>query len=319
MQLELRFWPRDWLWSAIADYLASREMLGVSEGTMDDYQIRAGWLLRVLGERTPLTGITYEQLEELARKHGPDGSGELLYATIAQRYKFLRQVMKYATKRRVVAKADLVERVDLPRDVVRKKPVPTVAQFREFRMATPPGRFRWLEDFFFWTGHHNHDAWTLEWWMLEPDFEWKDEAGQVLRLGRYWRRNHKNRRCEACWFPMEPEFREAVLELFAAHPERVGSRLVTGRVWNLKRTMDAASDRAGLPRFTPIRLRAGFARMSRSRHEREYVRLAMGHEGIDSITEGGRSVRPAVLERHYLGNSEDVLRAGLRTTPVTNG
>lgn len=311
-QLELRLWPRDCLWSCFDDYFKSREMLGVAEATLEDYGIRAAWLLKKLGPRTLLGSITFEQLEELARKHGPDGDGSLLYATIAQRFKFLRQAMNYAAKRRVLAKAELLDRVELPKDVVHKKPVPSVAKFAEFRLALPPGRFRWLADLFFWTGHHNHDAWTFEWSMLDPDYEWK--AGEkLLAVGRYWRRVHKTHRCEPCWIPMEPEFRTAVLELFADNPDRRPERLVTGRVWNLRRTFNAACDRAALPRYTPIRLRAGFARMLRSRYDREYVRIAMGHEAHDSKTEGGKTTRVQVTERHYLGPSDDLFIAGLQS------
>lgn len=311
-QLELRFWPRDWLWSAVKEYMDSRELLGRSEGTMDDYEIRATWLLRVLGHHVPLGAVTYEQLEELARKHGPDGTGELLYETIKQRFKFLRQVQTYAAKRKVIGRDDVLPRIELPRDVLHKKPVPSISQFREFRFALAPGRFRWLADFFFGTGHHTADAYSLEWWMLEPDFEWTTESGQFLARGRYWRRNQKNPRCEACWFPMEPEFREAVIELFREHADRRPNQLVTGPVWNLKRTFDAASDRAGLPRFTPIRLRAGFARVLASRYPRELVRLAMGHEAHDSKIQGGQTTRVATLERHYLGPSADVLTEAMK-------
>ena len=310
MQLELRLWPRDCLVAAIDDYLTT-QCDGVADGTIDDYRIRAGWLLKTLGPRTPLRSITFDTLEAMARKHGPAGSG-LLYATIGQRIKFLRWCMQLAAKRKLIAKDDVPERPKLPKDVVRKKPVPGLAEYREMRMALAPGRFRWLADLFYWTGHHNHDAWSFEWWMLEPEYVWADDSGAELAKGRYWRRNHKNRRCEPCWFPMESEFRDCVLELFDANPARIPNRLITGRVWNLKRTFDAASDRAGLPRYTPIRFRAGFARMIIARRGREYARLAMGHEGVDSQIQGGRSARPAILERHYLGASSELFMAALR-------
>jgi integrase len=310
-QLELRFWPRDWLWSAIDDYLKSRELLGRSEWTLDDYGIRAKWLLLKIGARTPLGSITYDQLEELARKHGPDGDGSLLYETLRQRFKFLRQVQTYAAKKKVISKADIVDRVELPKDIQHKKPVPSIAEFRMMRLALTPGRFRWLADFFMWTGHHNQDAWTLQWKHLDPDYVWLDDDGKVLARGRYWRRNQKNGKVEEFWFPMEPEFHEAVLELFAANPDRRPDNLVTGHVWNLRKTFNAACDRAGIPRFTPIRMRAAYARTMRSRYPRELVRLAMGHESHDSKTEGGKTTRVDVLERHYLGPSPDVIAAAL--------
>jgi integrase len=228
--------------------------------------------------------------------------------------------MDYAAKRGVIDRGALPAKVKLPKDAAKPRVFHTVEQFKAVRLALAPGRWRWVADWFFWTGHHNSDAWSAAWWMLEPDYEWRADDGALVARGRYWRRNHKNPRCEAAWLPMEPEFREAVLDLFAENPHRSPRGLITGRVWSVQQAFRAACDRAEVPRVSPIRLRASFATMLSARgYPREYVRLAMGHEGVDSIIQGGNRTRPAILERHYLGldASPELLVGALRARHVS--
>jgi integrase len=146
---------------------------------------------------------------------------------------------------------------------------------------------------------------SMERWMLEPDRIVTDEAGREIGQGAYWRRNQKYRRCVPDWIPMQPELRLAVPELL----EDVGparDALITGRVWNLKRTWDMAADRATaegheIPRVTPTDLRRGGASMLSGRgYSVEAIRIALGHAAGGGAIMGGPSSRPSVATRHYL-------------------
>lgn len=290
MQTELAFWGPRSLRGAIADYMARRTE-DLADGTLDDYEERARWLLRELGELTPIDRIGLAGLEDLARRH----RGVLANVTIARRFKFLRQVLQYAHDR------DLLERVPpLPRlksDGVARQTFHTVEQWRVYRTYLPPGPFRRFYDLGFWTGGHRSDLFRFQRGYLRP--------------GEFWRVNTKNRRCVPVWFPAEPEL-EALREEFGG-----GARLdspICGRLWNLRRTLHAASHRAAaegvdIPPVAPIDLRRSFATMLTARgYPTEYVRLALGHEGEYTAGAGRLAARPSTLHRHYLRPSPELLR-----------
>lgn len=313
-QLDLPFWPEDCLKCVLSLYF-STETDGLSEFTVLDYEERANWLMRLFGEETSIREITYARMVDAVRKEGPSGRG-LLNTTIKRRLIFYRAVAKMAAKHGIITKDEIPELPRLKGEGRPRTAFLTVDQFRTFRDALAPGRWRRLADMAFWTGHHNQDLYTMQWAHFDTEYEWRDEAtGTLLATGRYWRRNRKNPRCVPSWIPMEPEFRAAVLEWLTEESARSDLGLVVGRCWaaGIRKAFHAASDRSQLPRVTLIDLRRSFARMLTARkYEREYVRIAMGHEGVDSRIQGGASTRPAILERHYLGASNDLFTNALK-------
>jgi integrase len=158
---------------------------------------------------------------------------------------------------------------------------------------------------------------------------WRDDGGEEIGVGRYWRRNHKNKHCEPCWFPMEPEFRTIVLRWISANPVWRDCSAITGKIWGLSKAMENAAERAGLHRLPAnLGLRRSFATMLASRgYAHEYIRQAMGHEGQVLVSPhfkhasapGGDSrsgivavARPTILDRHYMRASPDMFRRSLK-------
>jgi integrase len=162
------------------------------------------------------------------------------------------------------------------------------------------------------------DLRTMKVGMLEPDYIWRDDAGAEIGRGRYWRRNHKNRRCVPSWFPMEPEFRALVLGWFEENPRWHADVLVVGPIWVASKVAARAAALAGLEYVSPnLGMRRSFATMLASRgHPNEYIRQALGHEGEAYVDHRGaapvvRTTRPSMASSHYIRSSADMMRAAV--------
>lgn len=309
MQLELSLWSPTCLRSIITDYLA-RQAEHIADGTLVDYQERARWLLRELGEATEASELTFVALERLADRC----RGLLRNVTISKRLNFLRWCLAYAKDRELVASVPRCPR--LRNDAQVRTGRHTLEQWRLFRAHVPPGRFRKLYDLGFLTGQHMPDMMSMQRWMLDPDC-----ATFPGYRGAFWRRNRKYRRCVPCWMPMQPEMRLLVFELL----EDVGpapDAVIVGRTWNMKRTWDMAADRAAaagqdVPRVTPTDLRRSASSLLAERGwSLQAIRIFLGHATDDGRVMGGAGERrPSVAERHYLWPTPGLFVPRAPTTP----
>lgn len=301
MQLEFTYWGPGSLRGAVGDYMENCTD-GLAEATVRDYEDRGAWLLRELGETTPITSITSATLEQLARRM----RGVIANVTIKRRLVYLRAVLKRAQAR------DLIDRLPaLPRlrnDGVARTQLHTVDQWRVFRGYLPPGPFRRLYDVGFWTGMHLGDLFRMQ--------------RQHVKPGEHWRVNTKNRRCHPMWFPSEPELDEV------AHDFGGGARLdapITGPLWNVRRTLHMAAHRAiadghDLPIISVLDLRRSYASMLSGRgYPDEYIRIALGHQGAfighptlgpdgNPVPASRLAAKPTTLQSHYLRPTPDLLR-----------
>jgi integrase len=297
--LELAFVSRrGTLREAITSFLV-HQTDGVSNATLDDYSDRGRWLCARLGEDTPLEALTFERLERLIEREGPNGSG-LMIVTIKKRLMFLRMCCRYAVQRGVAKEVPQLPLRKLRSDSRPRESFLTPEQFASFVVALPEGgraqRFAVLA---FWTGMHSSDLYRLPVEHLAPHeaFEVADDEHVT---GKWLRTNTKNVRSKPIWLPMEPELRAWVLAWQRESWWRPGAYVTEGRVWALHRSFAAAADRAGVPRVAPIDLRRSFATMLTARgYADAYVRFALGHAGrFDPHT--SRVQRPTTAERHYV-------------------
>lgn len=312
-QLEMSWWPPGCVRAVLADYFDMRSD-GITEETRDeDYRYRVSWLNEMLGEATPAEAVTYAFLEKVARR----ARGIIKDATIKKRLAFWLSAARYAALRGMIDGAKVPERppVWLKNDLTHFDDFYTFDQYREFRHALPPGRFRRMADLSMLTGMHTYDLVRTERQHLDPWYVWPG-GGQ----GRWWRRCNKNAsearktKIKPCWVPMEPELRELAIEWLGQHGET--SARIVGPMNNLHRTFEAAALRAGLPVIRAnLGFRASHANLLISRHwPYAYVRIILGHIGeitgevIDGHVRIRSSKRAETLERHYLRDSPDIMR-----------
>lgn len=301
MQLELRYWPPGCVRQVLDDYLTMK-CRTLSDGGLRDYEGRRAWLLEVFGPMTWADDVTFDVLERVAR----EARGVLKDVTIKARFKLWRAAATLAMKRgRVKAVAEMPP--DLIDDSVKGGRFYTLAQYQEFRLALPPGRYRVLCDLSQWTGMHTIDLIQTERRHLDPDYAW---PGSDWR-GAWLRRNTKNAnpkkpiKIPPCLVPMEPEFRELAIE-WLAKPAPPDQRIV-GHLNNVNRTFEAAAARCGLHRIRPnIDFRAGLATLLLLRGwSYEFVRIVLGHVGevsgqtIDGHLRAVTAKRPTTLSGHY--------------------
>ncbi len=144
--------------------------------------------------------------------------------------------------------------------------------------------------------------------MFDPEMTMRGPDGAELCKGMYWRRNHKNRRCRETWWPMEPEFRALVQAWRSEAPDAGPDDLVCGNLWGIWRMLTTTSTRLGYPSMGPTGLRRSFASMLSAReYSGEFIRQALGHQGEDSVTQGGSSTRPTTASAHYMMTSPGLL------------
>lgn len=322
MQLELCLWSPRSLRGTLIAYLAAVSKK-IADATAIDYQDRADWLCKVFGNATPIDEITFLHIERVTRDYGPGGRiGTLKWVTLRKRLRMLRAAFGYAADRGLMMHAQIPRLPpQLCDDGERGATFYTPEEFERFIAEVPSERARRYFQIGFWTGHHTHDIRSMLRWMVDPDYEWIGLNGEVLARGRYWRRNHKNKRCEPAWVPMEPEFRTLVLAWIAANPRWGDNDRLTGpgRCWGMCKTARLAASRAGLEYVTPnLGMRRSFATMLASRYPDmpEYLRQLMGHEGEMVIRKAERghaasTNRPSMLTSHYLRASKDLMLAAV--------
>jgi integrase len=313
VQLDLPFWGGRTLQGAGNVYLANCTD-GLSDATLKEYGERLDWLVRELGELTPLEDITFVRLEGLCRRF----RGVLRNVTVKKRLTFLLMVMKHARARGEFT-GQVPELPRLKKDSESRDVLHTVEQWKAFREFLAPGRFRDLYDLAFWTGQHKADLRSMKAWMLDVDRPVHNEKGEEVGRGMWLRRNQKNQ-VEPVWLPMEPELVVIARQLLAARPLR--DDLLVGEFWNDRRTFHQAADRAvaagyEIPRCSLTDLRRSFASMLIGRERPlEYVRLALGHKGAmaDAFISGARgpmAVRPNVATTHYIRSTPALAAQGV--------
>ena len=311
MQLELSFYAPTSVRGCLSDYITMKGETVTEETIRDDYMTRAAWCAEQFGELTPVASVTFAAMERAARS----ARSAFANVTIKRRLVFFCAAVKYAEKRGIVPRGTAP---DLPPwlrdDSQRCEDYYTPEQFAAYEAAMGPGLFRINQRLGFWTGQHTLDLFAMRRSMLDTEYRWEDETGAEVRRGRWLRHNHKNRRCEPTWLPMEPEL--LVLALEVLNEPGSSDDLITGRIWNIKRACDKAADRAELPRIRAnLGLRASHATMLMSRgYSYEYVRQVLGHEG--EMRQAGasatpRASRPTMLSRHYLRSSPALFSAEL--------
>jgi len=313
MQLELAWYPPGCVRAVLADYLAMRADGITAETRDEDYRWRVAWLLDVLGEITPAAEVDYNRLERAARRD----RGVLRDVTIRRRLSFWLAAVRYAGQRGLLPKDAIPEMPPWLRDDGRRgTDFYTMAQFAEFRLALPPGRFRRFAELGFWTGMHTVDICATAREHLDPGHVYDGTE----RRGRWLRRNHKNlrvrgrqSRVEPCWVPAEPELSELAAEWLSERGEPTA--LVVGKLNNLRRTFHEAAARVGLPPIRPnLGLRASHASLLLSRgYSYEYVRIVLGHVGEVQAHQVGDHLRLSAVKHsttlsHYMRPSPDVLR-----------
>lgn len=309
MQLELAFYGPYSVRTTIDRYML-RQSEDLAEGTMDDYRERRTWVFREIGENRDIRSITYDFLDALVRKN----RGILRNTTVKRRLIFLVAAMKFARTRGLDVRIPELPR--LKNDGMPRTSLHTVDQWQIYRTYLPKGPFRRFYDLGFWTLHHTQDLFSMQRWMLDPDKPVLDESGKEIARGMFWRRNQKNRRCEPCWINMQPEFALLSRELLSEVPPLREAPIV-GRLWNLRRTLHMAADRAtadgyDIPRVSPIDLRRSGASMLTGRgYPVEYARIVLGHQGETSRIQGGISTRPSIATTHYLRPTPALIARGV--------
>lgn len=312
MQLELPLYPTNSLKAAVDAYLMERAEY-IAEATVTDYGERARWLYRAFGgEMRKLDTIKYDDLRRAEREWGPRGKG-LMLCTVRKRIVFLLAVMKLAAARGIMRSDAVPPLPQIASDSRRKERFLTLTEYQQLRLALTD-RMRALVDCAFWTLSHRFDLWTMQRWMLDPGYTWLDGDGKAVWTGRWWRRNHKNKRCVPCWIPAEKEFLPIMRVILAEPGSRDG--LVVGRVASYAKALHVACDRCEIPPCSLMSMRHSGATllMERTGANYEFVRLVLGHEGAVSASSDGRyrgTQDPTVLTRHYLHASPDSLLSGV--------
>lgn len=309
MQLMLPLYPRGCLRECLEAYLAEKCEY-IAEATVTDYQERIAWLYAAVGEMRPLTEINHDTLRAVEREWGPKGKG-LMLCTVKKRLVFLLAAMKLAAARGIIRLDQVPPLPKIATDSRKRERFLTLGEYQQLRFALS-GRMRALVDLAFWTAQHRFDLWSMQRWMIDPDYQWTDEDGTVKWVGAFWRRNHKNKRCVPCWIPLEADARP----IFAEMLREPGSResLIVGRVCSYARSLRAATDRIEMAPCSLMAMRHSAATLLLERTGNyEYVRLVLGHEGELVATPDRRyrgTGNASTLSRHYLHASPaTVIRA----------
>lgn len=301
-QLELGFWPRGCVRRVLDDYIDMKART-LAADSLRDYRDRRDWLCEVLGALTSADEVTFTVLERVTRQ----ARGVIKDVTIKRRWVLWRAAAKLAVLRGQVIHVSPMP-PDLIDDGTKGGRYYTLEEFRVFRMALPPGRFRRLADLSFWTGMHHSDLIETERQHLQPDFAWE---GSDVR-GAWLRRNSKNAskkkpmKMPPALVVMEPELRELAVEWL--HDPGAPTDRIVGPINNVNRTFEAAAARCGLHRVRPnTDFRASHATLLMLRGwSYEYVRIVLGHLGevggalVDGHLRAVTAKRPTTLSQHYL-------------------
>lgn len=280
-------------------WLLQYECDGVRKVSMErDYQIRADWCLKTFGDckLAELCGRAgYERMRKIAEKERQSEDG-MKNVSLKKRFQFLLRVLKVAANRELVDRGRIPEMPHLENDGVTKDAHHTYVHYQAFRAVLPTPRHRIYYDVGWWTGMRRED---LESTMKEHIDPWKpfvDEKGKFVSMGCFRVRNHKRRKFPTYLIPMEPEFRQCIVEFYDQFP--MGTEdLITGKFSKPQRWMDPAAIRAGVPRISPHSFR----------HSRMTYLESIGVHPEDSRwAVGASSVK--VLRDRYLHPSPGTLR-----------
>jgi integrase len=321
LQLTLPFWQRGTLKEALDSYRRMK-MRYLAEGTLKSYFEDESWLIKRLGESTLLAHITMETLEEVWEDEQKNPKGAM-GVTVRRKFFHLRAACDYAVKRKVIPRDAMPDMPFVPND---SRPGQRVVGLAEFQKLCTALRGRALDFALlsYWTGHRAADVHEMRRAHLEPDYQWVNEHGEVVALGRFWRVSSKTNRktgrvaVEPAWIIMEKECRDVAKRLLG---ERHGcpDDPILGRVWGLAQSFGSACDRLGMPRISPSRdLRRSFASMLAARgYDTVYIQMALGHVGAAEFYMMGeyrKTKAPTVADRHYIRSTHEMMirQAGLR-------
>lgn len=308
-QLELPFVARS-LRACVSAYLSSQAAF-ISDATAGDYAGRAAWVLRELGEHTPIDLVTFDALDRVVSR----ARRVLKDVTIKKRLVFLRAALKLAHERGQLDRVPALPK--LKNDGSPGGAVHTVEQWQVVRQHLPEG---WVRDFYdvaFWTGLRLSALFELRRQDLDPERPVLDEKGEELDRGMYLRPADKE--LAELWIPMQPELRLLAKDILRRTPPQPVA-LIFGRRYNVHRHLQMAVSRASaatgepIPDVSPNRLRSSYASMLIGRgYTSQWVRLAMGHRGEYFQRPGDgalRVARPTVGERHYIQPTPALMAQG---------
>lgn len=279
------------------EWVIQNECDGVRAITItNDYQIRMEWLLRRFRDCAleDLCGARgYEAMlaayrEERAK---PDGIKNI---SLKKRFKFLIRALKFAAARELIRKDQIPTMPKLPNDESFVTEFYTLDEYRRVRHALPTEYHRCCWDVGYWTGMHRKDIYETLRQHLDIHRVIRNAEGKRAGSGMYFFRNTKTKRHQACWLPMDEEFRACVSEYLEEHPEIGEADPIVGAFSKPSQWLRPACKRAGVP-FRPYKQ----LRQSRFKFLEDKglafgdLRYVMGHIGM--------SARTTVT--HYLGTT----------------
>lgn len=301
----------------------------IANGTMDDYQERARWLLRVLTKvdgceacdkqacpkhtNCDLKSVNYERLLMLSKKYGPKGGAKfpLMMTTVKRRFVFLYKVMNEAFGRELIDKMPVFPK--LRGDGRARKRIHDYKQFQAMRAQLAEPWRTWVTVGWF-TGMHPYDLNRMRESWFRLDEPYKDAGGHAIAPGQWLRHNHKTdqRDEDLVWLPMENDFHAWM----SARVQRgAPTDRVCGRYWKPSLKLSVACERADVPRISPIDLRRSRATIwCAAGKSDEWIRVALGHRGHGwtgpEVTAGQgerKPARPSTRTTHYYRPSVDLI------------
>lgn len=280
-------------------WLLQFECDGVRKISMErDYQIRADWCLKTFGDcrLEDLCGRRgYERMREIIKRERENETG-MKNVSLKKRFQFLIRVLKIAANRELVDRGRIPEMPQIENDGVAREAHHTYPQYLAFRAVLPSPRHRIYYDLGWWSGMRREDLETTTKENVDPWRPFTDEKGKMISMGCFRVRNHKRRKFDPYWIPMEPEFRQCVKEFYERNPMSIED-LITGKFSKPQRWMDPAAIRAGVPRISPHSFR----------HSRLTYLDSIGVHPEDARhAVGASSVK--VIRDHYLHPSAGTLR-----------
>jgi len=282
-------------------WLLQFECDGVRGVTMEkDYEVRADWCLKtfgdcLLGELCGRAG--YEKMREVMKRELEKEDG-MKRVSLKKRFQFLIRVLKIAANRELVDRARIPEMPHMMNDGVTKDAHHTYVQYLAFRAVLPSVRHRGYYDLGWWSGLRRVDLESITKEQVNPWRPFTDNAGKLISMGARLVLNHKRRqeKFTPYWAPMEPEFRQCMIEYYQQCPMSAEDPIV-GKFSKPNRWMDSAAIRAGVPRISPHSFR--HSRMT-------YLESIGVHPDDARYAVGASSVK--VLRDHYLHPNPETLR-----------
>jgi integrase len=223
----------------------------LSAPTVDGHKWQRNKLLEFFGDR-PLTdfegGAGYRLLWEYLEAEGPGGRGAK-FCSLKKRLTTLRLALKEAN--RLDAFGALPPWPDLPNDSVPRERYLTYEEYSLVRAALPDRARIWL-DLAIWTGMHTSDVNATTWAMV--DLGAGPGSGPGSGHAFWFRRNTKNG-TNPVWLPMPDELRAYLVAEWRSRDVRPApADRISGPFdhKNLRRALNRATWKTGIPQFSPI-------------------------------------------------------------------